>query len=63
MIDLLDLMYEEFDISISDLDIGVDMLRFKNRVGDHTSDNSLNAEQKELLIRNVESLYLALKGA
>ena len=63
MIDLLDLMYEEFDISMSEMPPGVEMLTFKNKVGDHTSDNSLNAEQKELLLRNVESLYLTLKGS
>lgn len=62
MIDLLDLMFEEFDINIRDME-GIEMLTFKNRVGDHTSDNSLNAEQKELLLRNVESLYLALKSS
>jgi len=45
MIDLLDLMYEEFDIRISEMN-GIEMLTFNNKVGDHTSDNSLNAEQK-----------------
>ncbi len=62
MIDLIDLMFEEFDIYGEPLEDTHYVLNFRNKAADHSSTNTLSQEQLGLLLKNVRALYLQLKS-
>ena len=62
MIDLIDLLYERYEVYLDHLDERNHVISFLNQAGDHECEMNIHAEDMILLASNLERVLDKLRG-